>query len=276
MASRYARVSVPSPAEERASRAEAQVTASESLRTTHPELSVIPPEDPSVLCLKTKYGVDVTEDNLLSVLLRPHTKLICNGEKGQMTTDSVAKFVQDVIDKLNIDRDDLPKHGILLNYSPDYTDDTNKLAGISYLRNIIFNLGKLKTRARKAADRAANAEADRKREEMFAASKVRSEEMAAARREEARRNREYERILKAERNAAARATRNAKLAAHGKIPVAEGDLLGLDSAAANSGDLIDIAALRKKEIANDLEGLFGGARRRKSRKSRKSRKHSRK
>jgi len=193
-----------------------------------------------------------------------------------MTTDSVAKFVQDVIDKLNIDRDDLPKHGILLNYSPDYTDDTNKLAGISYLRNIIFNLGKLKTRARKAADRAANAEADRKREEMFAASKVRSEEMAAARREEARRNREYERILKAERNAAARATRNAKLAAHGKIPVAEGDLLGLDSAAANSGDLIDIAALRKKEIANDLEGLFGGARRRKSRKSRKSRKHSRK
>jgi hypothetical protein len=205
--------------------------------------------------------------------------LICNGEKGKMTTDSVAKFVQDVIDKLNIDRDDLPKHGILLNYSPDYTDDTNKLAGISYLRNIIFNLGKLKTRARKAADRAANAEADRRMMESIAASKVRYEEMKAARYEEISRDREYERIVKAERNAAARATRNAKLAAHGKIPVAEGDLLGIDSAAAKSGDFINMEALRKQEIKDDLESLFKGGRRtrkHKHRKNRKSRKHSRK
>lgn len=284
MASRYARVGVPSPAEERASSASAQASALESLRTNHPELFVrVSPEDPSVLCLNTRFGVDVTEDNLLSVVLRPHTKRICaslapNGRK-ESPTAFMYYIVKDALNMLDIDIDDLAKIGVVFGCNHECTDETYIHGYISYLRAALGNLGKLKTRARKAAERVANAEADRRMAESLAASNVRAAERAAARREEARRNREYERILQAERNAAARATRNAKLAAHGKLPVAEGDLLGIDSAAANSGDLIDIDALRKKEIANDLAGLFGGARRRKSRKarkSRKSRKHSRK
>ena len=125
-------------------------SALESLRIKHGELFEIPlPGEHILNCLNIKYGVDVTKDDVLGVLLRPHAKLICNGEPGIMTTDSVAKFVNDAIEKLDIDRDDLVKIGVVLNYSPDYSDDTNKLAGISFLRNIIFNLDKLKHEHRK-------------------------------------------------------------------------------------------------------------------------------
>jgi len=276
-------------AEERASSASKQASALESLRTNHPELFVrVSPEDPGVLCLKTRFGVDVTEDNLLSVLLRPHAKRICaslapNGRK-ESPTAFMYYIIKDALNMLDIDLEADKEYlshklGVDFTCRHECTDDTYMRGYISYLRGILGNLHKLKTRAQKAAKRAANAEADRRMMESIAASNVRSEEMAAARREEDRRNREYERILEAERNAAARATRNAKLAAHGKIPVAEEDLLGLHSAAANSGDLINMEALRKRGIANDLAGLFGGARKRKSRntrKSRKSRTHSRK
>jgi hypothetical protein len=109
----------------------------------------------------------------------------------------------------------------------------------------------------------------------------------AARREEMRRNMEYKRILEEERKAAERATRNAKLAAHGKLPVPEGNLLGLHPAAAASasagGNLLNMNAARKAEIAFNLKGLFsGGTRKQRQRKSRKvrnsqkSRRHSRK
>ena len=307
-------------AEERASSASAQASALEFLRTNHPELFVVSHRSPGIQCMNTRFGVDVTEDNLLSVILRPHAKKICDSLAPLSPLASLSRkehpgtlmgnIIKDALNMLDIDIDDLKRIGVVRGGDSGWTEETWIHSYISYLRGILGNLYKLKTRAQKAAERAAKAEDDRRMMESIAASRVRSEEMAAARREEARRNSEYQRILKAERNAAARATRNAKLAAHGKIP-AEVDLLGLDSAEANSerrtkeyrntlrdilngerkatltahrkipvaeGDLLGLhpaaanSERRTKEIAKDLEGLFSGGRRHKSRKARKSRK----
>jgi len=278
--SRASRPVILSANEERTLRTAAQTDALESLRVNHPELfSRISPEDPDVLGMKRVYHVDVTKDDLLEILLRPYVKRIHQslGPDGRPQPPGSFMFhiVRDALNMLDIDTDDLAKIGIVFRCNHECTGMTFIHGYINYLREALFNLHKLKTRAQKAAASQANVERDRRMAESVVASRARAAEIAAARREEIRRNREYERILEAEKHAA----RNAKLREHGKIPVPEADLLGIRSAQANSKELLNMTAARRANIEKDLAGLFGGAKRtrkHKHRKTRKTRKYSRK
>ena len=229
-----------------------KITVLESLRGRNPELFSISlsPEDPNVRCVRNKYNLDVTNDGVLEVLLRPHVDLICNGKPGIIRANSVWIFINDVLNKLGLDSDDIyPKWGIHPNINTEYTDDTNTGAAISYLRSIIYMMAKDIQNAENKAKLKSNKDAKRRANQ---ASK------------EAKRRANYEANWKATH---------------------ERNILGLSSASAAATpevDLLNMSAIRKAEIAKNLEGLFGGVRRtrkhkhRKSRKSHKSRKHSRK
>jgi len=301
-----------SSAEERAARAEAQASALESLRINHPALFSmrVSPDDPGVHCLRTRFGVDVTQDNLLSVLLRPHAKRICDslaphGRK-EKPQDFMYSIVKEALNNLDIDVEDLEKIGVVSSYNSGYTEETYIHKQISYLREALFNLHKLKTKTQKSTERAAVVEADRRRGEQRAAARLRDAELEAARRapisemEAARRAAErirLEQLIERQRLAAdAEAARYegasrrkvermaAVRAARGPRPPPEENLLGLHSAAAANAEvnLLNMNAARKAEIAANLEGLFGGKSRtrkhknRRVRKLHKSRRNSRK
>jgi len=278
--------------EERAARAAAQASALESLRINYPALFSmrVSPDDPGVHCLRTRFGVDLTKEYILEVLLRPHAKRICDslaprGRK-EAPQDIMYFIVKEALNNLDIDFEDLAKIGLGVSHNSGWAEDTFIHQYIHLLQGAIFNLHRLKTRTQKAAERAAAADAERRRAEQLIVSKRLAAEREAAKREEMRRNMEYNRILEEERKAAERAARNAKLAAHGKLPVPEGDLLGLHpapaAAAAAGGNLLNMNAARKAEIAANLEGLFGGKSRtrkhknRRAQKSQKSRRNTRK
>uniref|UniRef100_A0A6C0ARE6 Uncharacterized protein n=1 Tax=viral metagenome TaxID=1070528 RepID=A0A6C0ARE6_9ZZZZ len=284
--------------------------------------------DPGVKCVIKRFGIDVSKDGLLEILLRPHVSLLCNGKRFDLSL-----VIGDVIQKLDVDPLDFASAGIRSGgYNSVWDDNTYHDQQIGQLREIIYNLHKLKTRTQKAAERKASANAAKRLSNEKAASDklarelmLRSEEekrilqqalreaakaqaapitstavqsealkraaeKMAANREEARRDREYKRILEEERKAEERAKRNAKLAAHGKLPMATADLLGLHSSSAaakpEEKDLLNINGIRKKQIANDLASIFSGgssrtrkhksSNNRKVRKSSKSRKHTRK
>jgi hypothetical protein len=72
-----------------------KITVLESLRGTHPELFLLSlsPEDSNVRCVRNKYNLDVTKDDVLEVLLRPHVDLICNGKAGKIRANSVWIFI---------------------------------------------------------------------------------------------------------------------------------------------------------------------------------------
>lgn len=248
---------VLSPVEESNLRNLAQVSALESLRINHPELFSIrvSPENSSVICLKTKFGVDVTKDGLLEVLLRPHAKRICDSlaPHGRKEAPTVFMYliVKNALDNIDIDIDDLAKIGVVSGYDSVWSDNTFIHKEIGYLREALFNLHKLKTRTQKASG---------------------GETLIDS----------YKLKILDEQNA----KRAAEAVAKRKPKIVEGDLLGLHSTAAKPEiNLIDMSAIRKKEIEDDLAGLFGGAsrtkkhtyrKRRKVRKSRKLPKHSRK
>lgn len=232
-----------------------KITVLESLRGTHPELFLLSlsPEDSNVRCVRNKYNLDVTKDDVLEVLLRPHVDLICNGKAGKLRANSVWIFINDVIDKLGLELDDIyPKWGIHPNINTEYTDDTNTAAAISYLRSIIYMMAKDIQNAENKAKLLTNRETKRRANQAI---------------------REAERRAKNQANWKAKHERN---------------ILGLSSASAAAEpevNLLNMNAIRKAEIAKNLEGLFGGVRRTgkhkyrkssKSRKSHKSRKHSRK
>jgi hypothetical protein len=311
-------------------REKAKSAALESLRSNHPELfsMKLSASDSGVQCVIKRFGIDVSKDGLLEILLRPHISLLCNGKRFDLSP-----VIGDVIQKLDVDPLDFATVGIRSGgYNSVWDDNTYHQQQIGQLRDIIYNLYRLKTRTQKAAERKASANAAKRfsnekaasdklarelmlrREEerrilqqsLREAPKVRSApitstavqsealkrraEMIAERREEARRDREYQRILAQEEVARKRAVRNAKLAKHGKIPVPTADLLGLNSSSAaakpEEKDLLNMSAIHKKEIANDLASIFlGGSshtrkhksrKNRKVRKSSKSRKHTRK
>ena len=312
-------------------REKAKSAALESLRSRHPELfsMKISASDPGVQCVIKRFGIDVSKDGLLEILFRPHVSLLCNGKRFDLSP-----VIGDVIQKLDVDPLDFASAGIRSGgYNSVWDDNTYHDQQMGQLREIIYNLYKLKTKTQKAAERKAAANAAKRfanekaasdklaRELMIRRSEeekrilqqslreaakaqaapitstaVQSEaskratELLAARREEARRDREYQRILAEEEVARKRAIRNAKLAKHGKIPVPTADLLGLHSASAaakpEEKDLLNMSAIHKKEIANDLASIFSGGssrtrkhksrKHRKVRKSSKSRKHTRK
>jgi hypothetical protein len=248
---------VLSPAEERSLRDSAQASTLESLRINHPELfSVrVSLEDSGVICLKTRFGVDITKDSLLEVLLRPHSKRICDslaphGRK-EAPTAFMYYIVKDALNNLDIDIDDLAKIGVVSGGDSGWSEETYIHKQISYLREALFNLHNLKTRSQKTA----------------------GEETVA----------DLYRLRMLDEQDRKRA---ANVAAKRRPKVVEADLLGLHSAAAKPEiNLIDMSAIRKKEIADNLSGLFGGASRTrkytyrkacKVRKSRKSRRYSRK
>jgi hypothetical protein len=303
----------PHSAKEVNSRKNAQSAALESLRTNHPELfsMKISTGDPGVQCLIRRFGIDVTKDGLLEILLRPHAKRICeslapHGRK-EAPTAFMYFIVKDALNNLDIDIDDLAKIGIVFGCNHECTDETYIGGYISYLRAALHSLNSLKTKTQKRINSTPEGKELIRKAEMLKrfeehkarlasipavqseASKRAAEKMAANR-EEARRDREYKRILEEERKAEERAKRNAKLAAHGKLPMATADLLGLHSSSAaakpEEKDLLNINGIRKKQIANDLASIFlGGSRHtrkhksrknRKVRKSSKSRKHTRK
>lgn len=247
--------------EERMYRASEHASLLERLRVNHPELFSLKVtlDDPGVRCMKNKFNLDLTkDDNLIAILLRPHANLICNGRPvgtlGWQPANYMYEVVKDALGKLNLDFAAANRLGATWNLSHEYTDDTNKHAAISFLGQAINLLVNSKAAGLAAADRIAAAETARR--------------MARA---------------------AAPASKRAMLISkrrNGKTPIVEADLLGLHSASAAAKpveiDLLDMNAIRKKEIADDLAGLFGGASRtrkhkqRKHRKARKSRKHSRK
>jgi hypothetical protein len=255
MSRRAAAPVILSPAEERAAALAAQASAFETLRVTHPALFSmrVSPDDPGVHCLRTRFGVDVTQDNLLSVLLRPHAKRICDslapdGRK-EAPTAFMYSIVKEALNNLDIDVEDLEKIGVVSSYNSGYTEETYIHKQISYLREALFNLHKLKTKTQKAAEHAAIVEANKlaneRRAAMCAAApRHRVEQMAAAR------------------------------AARGPRPPPEANLLGLHSAAASAGENIDYMNIeRKREIAANLEGLFGGKSRTRKQKKRRARKY---
>ena len=270
MSRRAAAPVILSPAEERAARAAAQVSALETLRVSHPALFAlrVSAEDPGARCMLTRFSVDVTQDNLLSVLLRPHAKRICDSlaPDGKETGTAVAFLaVKEALNMLDIDINDLAKVGVNMSGNGGWTGETYMNKQFSILRGAIYNLHKLKTKMQKAAEHAAIVEANR----------LENERRAAMREAEIGRRREAER-QRVEQLAAARAAR-------GPRPPPEGDLLGLHPAAAAAEvNLLNMNAARKAEIAANLEGLFGGKSRtrkhknRKARKSHKSRRNSRK
>lgn len=264
---------VPTKAEE--IRKEAEDAALETLRSKHPELFLMRgwvPTDPNVHCMKTRYGIDVTKDSLLEVLLRPHMRTLCNGGDNISSTYYV---VTNVLDMLDIDEPFARTQGIPPPNTVFQSSDNNAGTYISYLRQIISNLHKLKTRTQLAEERRVAMELLQKQ--------------AAAAREEERRDKEYVRIKRNPRLMLSgkvlvpRKERNAALAEHGIIPTAgtNADLLDLYSpTTATEPELLDMNALRKAEVKKNLDGLFGGKRRtrrynhRRNRTIRKSRKYS--
>ena len=239
--------------EEHTARPSAQAAALERLRVNHPELFSlkVTPGGPGEGFLKSQFNIDVTKDGLLEVLLRPFVVRYNNiGEHDGPISPHL--IVTESLDKLDINIDDVRDFG--------YTDfNTNTYAAINLIRAVVSSLP-IKTRAQKEADRIAAAESVRRMESDAALARLASDPS-------------YRLFSK---------MRMGK----GKTPIVEADLLGLHSASAAAKpveiDLLDMNAIRKKEIADDLAGLFGGASRtrkhkqRKHRKARKSRKHSRK
>jgi hypothetical protein len=280
---------VLSPEEERAVRTEAQASALETLRTTHPDLFAlrVSAEDPGAHLLRTRFNVDVTEDNLLSVLLRPHAKRIFDslaphGRK-EKPQDFMYFIVKGAFDNLDIDIEDLRKIGVDFGCRHECTDETYIGGYISYLREALFNLHKLKKWTKILADRKLGEEYNRRE----AARRAPVSEMEAARRAVERRR--MEQLIERQRLAAdAKAERYegalrrrveqmaAVRAARGPRPPPEENLLGLHSAAAaaSAGENIDYMNIeRKREIAANLESIFrGGVRKQKTRKHRRARK----
>lgn len=256
---------IPSPTfppstEEIVLRRKAQSDALESLRINHPELFTmrVSPNDPGVRCLKTKFGVDVTNDGLLEVLFRPHAKRICeslapHGRK-EAPTAFMYFIVKDALNNLDIDIDDLAKIGIVFGCNHECTDETYIHGYISYLGNALGNLHRLKTRTQKRINNTPEGK-----------ERIRIAEFLK-RREEALKKQPKK-----------------------PISVVEGDLLGLRSTSAaakpEEKDLL-IFPSREEELTKDLASIkFGGSshtRKHKSRKNRKvrktskSRKHTRK
>lgn len=250
----------PPSTEEIALRRKAQSDALESLRTNHPELFAmsVSPNDSGVRCLKTKFGVDVTNDGFLEVLLRPHAKRICDslaphGRKEAPTT-FMYFIVKDALNNLDIDIDDLAKIGILFGCNHECTDETYIHGYISYLSNALGNLHKLKTRTQKRINNTPEGKERIRREKLL---------------------KSLEELRKK----------------HPKKPISvvEEDLLGLNSVSAaakpKNNDLL-IFPSREEELKKDLASIFSGGssrsrkhksrKHRKVRKSSKSRKHTRK
>lgn len=143
-----------SPEEERAHRDSAQAAALASLRINHPDLISISVPSAEGECFTTRFGVDVMQDNLLSVLLRPYPKRICDslipdGRK-ESPKDFMYLIVKEALNNLDIDIADLEKLGIVFGCNHECTDDTYIHGYISYLREALFNLHKLHTRTQKA------------------------------------------------------------------------------------------------------------------------------
>ena len=225
--------------------------------TTQPTLPISPPsEESNVRCVRNKYNLDVTKDGVLEVLLRTHVDLICNGKPGEIRANSVHIFINDVLQKLGLTMAEVVrKFGIHTNINTAYTDDTNTYAAISYLRQVIGRIAEEKRIAENKAKLLLNKEAKQRANQAI---------------------KQGERRAKNEANWKAKYERN---------------ILGLSSASAAAEPevkLLNMNAIRKAQIAKNLEGLFGGVRRTgkhkyrksskssKSRRSHKSRKHSRK
>ena len=75
----------------------------DTLRFKHPELFslILNPEDQEVRYLKMAYMIDVTNEGILEVLLRPHISLIWTSRTGIDVISNMGNIIKDVMGKLN-------------------------------------------------------------------------------------------------------------------------------------------------------------------------------
>jgi len=133
---------------EEAARTAAQRAALESLRVRHPELFTMVVDPACMSQMKGRFGIDLTQEGLFEVIMRPNAKIMCS------VTISKMNLVKDFCEKLDLDFDEIADTWGMRPYfpgNPATTGQHEKIL-IKKLLDVINNLHRLKTRTQKVAE----------------------------------------------------------------------------------------------------------------------------